>query len=118
MVEAGAEVFAFASTSAYRPRECYAKVAGFSVYVARARRGSGAGRAALAALITATTAAGLSKLVSRIFPENVASRSLCRALGFREVGVYREHGQLEGIWRDCVIVERLLGADGETGAAR
>jgi L-amino acid N-acyltransferase YncA len=28
-------------------------------------------------------------------------------VGFREVGVYQEHGQLEGVWKDCVIVERL-----------
>jgi L-amino acid N-acyltransferase YncA len=24
------------------------------------------------------------------------------------VGVYRRHGKLEGEWRDCVIVEKLL----------
>lgn len=116
VVEDGEQVIAFASTSGYRARECYAKIAEFSVYVARARRGSGAGRVALAALITASSEAGLHKLVSRIFPENVASRGLCRALGFREVGVYQEHGQLEGLWRDCVIVERLTGARVETEA--
>jgi phosphinothricin acetyltransferase len=107
VVEDEEQVIAFASTSSYRARECYAKIAEFSVYVARARRGSGAGRVALAALIIAASEAGLHKLVSRIFPENVASRGLCRALGFREVGVYQEHGQLEGVWKDCVIVERL-----------
>ena len=53
----------------------------------------------------------LVKLVSRIFPENDASRALCRALGFREVGVYEKHGQLDGVWKDCVIVERRLGGD-------
>lgn len=118
VVEEAGEVIAFASTSAYRARECYAKIAEFSVYVARARRGAGAGRAALAALIVAAAEAGVHKLVSRIFPENAASRSLCRALGFREVGVYHEHGQLEGVWRDCVIVERLLAPRGDGEAAR
>ena len=52
---------------------------------------------------------GFWKLVSRIFVENTASRELCRALGFREVGIYRRHGKLDGVWRDVVIVERLLG---------
>ena len=52
---------------------------------------------------------GLWKLVSRVFPENEASLALCRSLGFREVGVYRRHAQLDGEWRDVVIVERLLG---------
>ncbi len=48
VVEAGREVVAFASTSAYRPRPCYAGIAEFSVYVARHRRGQGAGRVAMA----------------------------------------------------------------------
>ena len=36
---------------------------------------------------------------------------LCR-LGFREVGVYEKHAQLDGVWRDVVIVERLLPVKG------
>lgn len=81
----------------------------FSVYVTRARRGSGVGRMALEGLVAAARDAGLHKLVSRIFPENVASRVVCRAAGFREVGIYQEHGKLEGVWKDCVIVERIVG---------
>ena len=68
--------------------------------------------------MTASSEAGLHKLVSRIFPENVASRAACRALGFREVGVYQEHGQLDGVWKDCVIVERLTAASVETSSPR
>jgi L-amino acid N-acyltransferase YncA len=98
-----------ASTATYRPRECYARVAEFSVYVARDARGRGVGRLALRELLAAAARAGLTKLVSRIFPENHASRAVCRAVGFREVGVYAKHGQLDGVWKDCVIVERLLG---------
>src|SRR5262249_40987623 len=103
------EVVAWASASLYRGRACYRGVAEFSVYVERTARGCGAGRAALSALIEATAQRGFYKLVSRIFPENQASRALCARLGFREVGVYRRHGRLDGRWRDCVIVERLLG---------
>ena len=61
------------------------------------------------ALIEESAKAGLHKLVSRIFPENVASRAACRAAGFREVGVYKAHGQLEGVWKNCVVVEQLVG---------
>jgi L-amino acid N-acyltransferase YncA len=28
-----------------------------------------------------------------------------------EVGVYEKHGQLDGVWRDVVIVERLIEAN-------
>jgi L-amino acid N-acyltransferase YncA len=62
-------VVAFASTSSYRDRACYAGVAEFSVYVARRCRGSGAGRVAMTALLKAAAEAGLWKLISRIFPE-------------------------------------------------
>ncbi len=110
VVENDGKVVAFASSSSYRNRDCYAGIAEFSVYVARRERGAGAGRVAVAALIEAATSAGFWKLVSRVFPENVASLALMRRMGFREVGTYRRHGKLDGEWRDCVIVERLLGA--------
>jgi phosphinothricin acetyltransferase len=63
-------------------------------------------------LIAAASKAGYWKLVSRVFPENHASRGLLRSLGFREVGVYERHAQLDGEWKDVVIVERLLESDG------
>ena len=108
VVEDGGGVVAFAATFTYRPRECYAGIAEVSVYVARAYRRRGAGRIALETLIQAAKEAGFWKLLSRIFPENLASRGLVRQLGFREVGIYEKHGQLDGQWRDVVIVERLV----------
>lgn len=108
VTERDGEIIAFASTSTYRPRDCYASIAEYSVYVAREARGQGAGRAAMLGLFDAARAAGFHKLVSRIFVENTASRSLMTALGFREVGMYIKHGQLDGVWRDVVVVEKLL----------
>ncbi len=108
VVEDGDRVVAFAATSAYRPRTCYAGIAETSVYVSRGDRHRGAGRIALEALIAQAQEAGFWKLLSRIFPENTASLGLVRKLGFREVGVYEKHGQLDGEWRDVVIVERLI----------
>ena len=60
------------------------------------------------ALIAACGPAGIWKLVSRVFVENGASRALLKSVGFREVGVYEKHVQLDGAWRDVVIVERLI----------
>ncbi len=107
-VEGDGQVRAFASTSSYRSRDCYAGIAEFSVYVARSHRGKGAGRVAMQALIEAAAAAGIWKLVSRIFVENAASRALMASMGFREVGIYENHARLDGRWRDVVIVERLI----------
>jgi L-amino acid N-acyltransferase YncA len=111
--EAG-DVLGWASAQPYRPgRDAYAGVAEFSVYVAREARGRGVGRLAMEGLIAECVERGIWKLLSRIFPENAASLALCRATGFREVGVYRRHGRLDGTWRDCVIVERLIGEAAE-----
>ncbi|MGH7399997.1 MAG: arsinothricin resistance N-acetyltransferase ArsN1 family A [Candidatus Rokuibacteriota bacterium] len=101
-------VVAWASAGPYRSRPAYAGVAEHSVYVARSARGTGAGRAALEALCRTYAERGFWKILSRIFPENVASLILHERCGFRVVGVYERHGKLEGEWRDCVIVERLL----------
>jgi len=107
-VENESVVVAFAATFPYRPRACYAGIAEASVYVDRAFRGRGAGKLALQALIAAAESAGFWKLVSRIFVENAASRRLVASLSFREVGIYEKHAQLDGVWRDVVIAERLL----------
>jgi L-amino acid N-acyltransferase YncA len=108
VIEEGSEVIAFASTSTYRPREAYAGIAEFSVYAARSARGKGAGRAAMVALFDSARDAGFWKLVSRVFVENAASRRLLESVGFREVGIYQRHAKLDGVWRDVVIVEKLL----------
>ena len=109
VVERDGEVVAWAGVSSYRSRPCYAGIGEFSVYVERNARGTGAGRAALEALFPAAAERGFWKLLSRIFPENMASRTLCRSVGFREVGTYIRHGKLDGEWRDTVIVEKLIG---------
>src|SRR6266699_908453 len=62
VAEDGNRVVAFASTSTYRPRDCYAGIAEFSVYVAREARGRGAGRVVMEALIAEAERAGFWKL--------------------------------------------------------
>lgn len=108
VVERDGNIVAFASTSSYRARDCYAGIAEFSVYVARQARGQGAGRVAMDTLIEAAARAGFWKLVSRAFVENTASRRLLASVGCREVGTYHRHAKLDGVWRDVVIVERLI----------
>jgi len=108
VAEHAGRVVAWAAAGPYRARPAYAGVAEHSVYVARSARGKGAGRVVLDALCRAYAERGFWKIVSRIFPENAASLALHERCGFRVVGVYQRHAKLEGEWRDCVIVERLL----------
>jgi L-amino acid N-acyltransferase YncA len=111
VVEEGGVVISFANTSAYSPRGCYSGVAEFSVYSARESRGRGAGTLAMEALVEAAEKAGFWKLVSRVFVENEPSRKLLLSLGFREVGVHEKHARLDGVWRDVIVVERLIPAN-------
>lgn len=106
----GDTVVGWAAASAYRARACYAGIAEYSIYVATSHHGRGVGGALMPVFLDALDAAGFWKVLSRLFPENIASRALCARFGFREVGLYERHAQLDGVWRDVVIVERLLGA--------
>lgn len=106
--DAAGEVAGYAVAHPYADRCCYRGIGEFSVYVRRDARGAGAGRVAMTALVEAARTAGLWKLLSRVFPENRASLSLMAWAGFKEIGVHEKHGKLDGVWRDCVIVERLI----------
>lgn len=101
-------IVGWASIGTYRPRDCYSGVGEFSIYLDRNFRRRGLGRELLTQLIEAAAARGYWKLLSRVFPENEASLALCRACGFREVGVYQKHSRLDGRWMDVVIVETLI----------
>lgn len=101
-------VVGWASVSSYRSRACYAGIGEFSIYVHEDWRKAGVGKVLLPALIDAAEAAGFWKLLSRVFPENTGSLRLAADCGFREVGTYLKHGQLDGVWKDTVIIERLI----------
>jgi L-amino acid N-acyltransferase YncA len=111
VAEEAGRVLAYATTGAYSPRECYAGVADFSIYVAPEARGRGVARPLLQALLREAEAAGFHKLTSRVFATNARSRALLKGLGFREVGVHEKHAPLDGVWHDVVVVERLLLAN-------
>ncbi len=102
-------VIGWARVAPYSDRCVYAGVGEHGVYVARAARGHRVGRRLLDELCLAAEAAGLYKLTSRIFADNESSIAAHTAAGFDVVGVQRRHGRLDGEWKDCVLVERLIG---------
>jgi L-amino acid N-acyltransferase YncA len=110
-VDPNGSVLGWAGLSPYRARACYAGIAEFSVYLDSKARGRGAGKQLLNELVATAAKLGYWKLLSRAFPFNTASRALCRACGFREVGTYEKHAKLGDAWLDVVIVERLIPAN-------
>jgi phosphinothricin acetyltransferase len=100
------QVLGWAALSPVSGRCVYAGVASLSIYVAEAARGQGVGKALLQTLVEESEQQGIWTLETGIFPENTASLALHRSCGFREVGCRERIGQMDGVWRDVVFMER------------
>jgi len=100
------EVLGWAALTSISSRCIYAGVAEVSVYVAQSAQRQGAGKALLLALIAEAEAAGIWTLQAGIFPENTASLALHAKAGFRTIGTRERLGEMNGRWRDVVLLER------------
>jgi phosphinothricin acetyltransferase len=110
VAERDGEVVGWAKAGPYDPlHDYYAGVGEATLYVARDARRSGLGEALLNELAVEAEHEGLHKLIGKIFTTNEPSIALVRRCGFREVGTHRQHGRIDGEWRDVLVVERLLG---------
>jgi L-amino acid N-acyltransferase YncA len=106
VAEVDGEVIGWAAVSPVSRRPCYAGVVEESVYVHESARGRGVGRMLLERLCADADAAGIWTIQTSIFPENVASLELHKRCGFRVVGTRERIAQLDGAWRDTVLMER------------
>ncbi len=102
----GERVVGWAALSPTSWRRCYAGVVEHSVYVLEGERGRGVGRSLLQALIESADAAGIWTIQTSIFPENEASMRLHERAGFRVVGRRERIAELDGHWRDTLLLER------------
>ena len=102
----GRGIVGWAALSSVSRRAVYAGVAEVSVYVAASERGKGLGGLLLRRLIEESEIEAIWTLQAGIFPENAASIELHKKLAFREVGRREKVGQLNGVWRDVVLLER------------
>jgi L-amino acid N-acyltransferase YncA len=100
------QVAGWAALTPVSGRCVYAGVAEVSVYVAPLSRGLGIGEDLLWALIEESEKNGLWTLQAGIFPENIASIRIHEKTGFRQVGFREKIGQMNGIWRDTILLER------------
>jgi phosphinothricin acetyltransferase len=100
------EVLGWAALTAVSGRCVYAGVGEVSVYVAATARGKGIGKKLLEALITESEKNNFWTLQAGIFPENAGSIKIHEACGFRVIGKREKIGQMNGIWRDTLLLER------------
>jgi len=100
------QVTGWAALTAVSGRCVYAGVGEVSVYIHADARGKNAGTQLLQALITASESNGFWTLQAGIFPENTASIKVHEKCGFRLVGRREKIGQMNGLWRDTLLLER------------
>jgi L-amino acid N-acyltransferase YncA len=100
------QILGWAALSPVSSRCVYGGVAEVSIYIASSTRGKGIGKILFAQLIKESEENGLWTLQSGIFPENIGSIKLHEAMGFRKIGYREKIGNMNGVWRDNVIMER------------
>ena len=100
------EIIGWAALTPVSGRCVYAGVAEVSVYVNEKSRGKGIGAKLLSELVTTSEVDGFWTLQAGVLRENISSVKMHEACGFQIVGVREKLGQLKGVWRDVVLLER------------
>ncbi|AZI32701.1 GNAT family N-acetyltransferase [Kaistella carnis] len=87
-------------------RDCFKGVAEVSIYLDGSVQGKGLGTILLKKLILDSEEHDFWTLQAGIFPENKVSIAIHQKQGFRTVGTREKIGELNGQWRDIVLLER------------
>ena len=106
IAEINEEVIGWAALSAVSSRAVYAGVCEVSLYISNSAQGQGVGKQLLQQLITESEKHGIWTLQAGIFPENEASIRVHEKCGFRTIGFREKIGQMDGVWRNSVFMER------------
>lgn len=106
VARSGDSILGWVALSQVSPRAVYSGVAEVSIYVGENYKGQGVGKRLLNSVIEISEEKGFWTLQAGIFVENVASLTLHKKCGFREVGRRERIAQLHGIWRDTVLLEK------------
>jgi L-amino acid N-acyltransferase YncA len=111
VAEQDGQVVGWTAISPVSERKVYAGVGETSVYVTESARGRGVGKALLFRQVNEADANGLWTLQTSVFPENRASLALHHSAGYRTLAVRPRIAQLDGEWRDTVLLERRRAND-------
>lgn len=100
------EIIGWAALQPVSNRDCFKGVAEVSIYMRNNAQGKGFGSILLQKLILDSEEHGFWTLQAGIFPENEASIYVHQKFGFRTVGNREKIGQMKGVWRDIILLER------------
>ncbi|MDD4645427.1 MAG: GNAT family N-acetyltransferase [Bacteroidales bacterium] len=102
----GDQILGWIALSPFSARKAYEGVAEISVYIDTESLGKGIGTELMNAVIASSEQEGVWTLYSHVFPENIATLRLHTKFGFRIIGIRESIAQLDGQWRDTVLLER------------
>lgn len=108
VAERDGEILGWASINPYNKRAAYKGVGDLSIYIHRDHRGQGVGKQLLSELEKWGRAHAFYKFVLFTFPFNALGQGLYKKAGYREVGVFRNQGILDGRFVDVMAMEKLL----------
>lgn len=87
-------------------RKVYSGVAEISIYVDTNALCKGYGSSLMDKAIMSSEEHGIWTLFSSVFPENTATLKLHKRFEFRVIGTREKIAQLDGKWRDTILLER------------
>ncbi|PWN74470.1 N-acetyltransferase [Bacillus cereus] len=105
-------IIGWASVSKISSRCAYVGVGETSVYVHPNYIGNNVGFRLLKELVGLSEENNYWTLQANIFAENISSIKIHEKNGFRIVGIREKIGQVNGIWKDNILMERRSGKIG------
>ncbi|MFN2748014.1 arsinothricin resistance N-acetyltransferase ArsN1 family A [Bacillus sp. z60-18] len=112
VAETEGKIAGWAALNPYSHRCAYQGVADLSIYVDRSCRGKGVGRLLLQALEKTAKENSFYKIVLFTFPFNKLGQHLYAKMGYRQVGIFKNQGRLDGRFVDVMAMEKLLQDEG------
>ncbi|MBO3794710.1 arsinothricin resistance N-acetyltransferase ArsN1 family A [Bacillus subtilis] len=101
-------VVGWVSLNPYSHRCAYQGVADLSIYIDRNHRGKGIGKALLSNIEKEAIKSKIHKIVLFTFPFNQLGQGLYTSMGYREVGIFKEQGKIDGHYVDVMAMEKIL----------
>jgi L-amino acid N-acyltransferase YncA len=98
------------SIAPYEERFHLGEIGEITVFVRRSFRSYGVGRQLMRVAQTEAARLGYRKLIGRVLSDNEESLRLCKATGWRAVGIHEQHARHGNRLRDVTVVEYVLAA--------
>lgn len=106
VAESDNEILGWAALLPVSDRKVYKGVTELSIYIHTDYLNKGIGTILMKSILDLSEKIGIWTVQAGIFPENKASIHLHHKFGFKTIGSREKIGQMQGVWRDVLLLER------------